>query len=207
MASGSSTPSYEGIRDPSRKSSSSSFFQSSPNPSSPSSTFVEPASSTRSRSSSLMASPVDRRVNRALDQTAASPYSQSSPFLGSDKQDGHSPWLMASVASAPSIVRTLSALSFEGATATAFTESVIRSVRASQETLPPTSPTHLDPRSPSLADRSFTQDRTPTKSARSPSVRSNRTLSDEVLYKCECVAEFDLQGLELSFMGYPFLKM
>lgn len=79
-----------------------------------------------------------------------------------------------------------------------------------------------DPRSPAQ-DRSFGGngiETTPTKGAASVLPLIDTSAEDdndvewdelgadaEVLYRCECVADFDLQGLDLQYMGHSFLKI
>ncbi|CDZ98763.1 Invasion-inducing protein TIAM1/CDC24 and related RhoGEF GTPases [Phaffia rhodozyma] len=142
--------------------------------------------------------------------------SDSSMQLNSDRR---------SVSSANSIGPALSAMSFEGSESSHFGESVIQKItnvhatpspkkRASLPHLSPASLRSIDPRSPSFAERSFDQTEgeegpgeTPTKLNLMKSSRSAGGEREEVLYRCQCVAEFDLQGVELSFMGNPFLRI
>jgi hypothetical protein len=78
-----------------------------------------------------------------------------------------------------------------------------------------------DPHSPSY-DRSFAggaSDATPTRAASVATVPIPDDVEEdgvewdelgadaEVLYRCECVADFDLQGLDLQYMGQRFLKI
>lgn len=105
-------------------------------------------------------------------------------------------------------------MSFEGSDASNhehFAESVIRRLSQAHE---PDAVASLDAEGRPV-------ETTPTKGPASalPEVDDGASASDvdaewdelgadaEVLYRCECVADFDLQGLELQYMGHQFLKI
>ena len=117
--------------------------------------------------------------------------------------------------SVASVGPALSQMSFEGSDASNhehFAESVIRRLSHAHET---------DDDAAGLVATSTDgrpAERTPTKAPVSnlPEVDGMADVDAEwdelgadaeVLYRCECVADFDLQGLELQYMGHQFLKI